>query len=73
MKIIYNVLTPKQSKIDNCIFLHFLFFFFMPIGVPKVPFLVPGDDEASYTIDFSKKDLGQEVNGGSSRNFYILL
>jgi len=45
----------------------------MPIGVPKVPFLVPGDDEASYTIDFSKKDLGQEVNGGSSRNFYILL
>ena len=71
MKIIYNVLTPKQTKIDNCIFLHFLFF--MPIGVPKVPFLMPGDDDASYTIDFSKKDLDQEVNSGSIRNFYILL
>jgi hypothetical protein len=45
----------------------------MPIGVPKVPFLMPGDDEASYTIDFSKKDLDQEVNSGSIRNFYILL
>ncbi len=35
----------QQSQIDNCIF---IFFHLMPIGVPKVPFLLPGDDDASW-------------------------
>ena len=62
------VLTPKQTKIDNCIFLHLLFLFFMPVGVPKVPYLMPGDDEASWVDLYHRLYeerllfLGQEVN-----------
>nr|QIB71930.1 ATP-dependent Clp protease proteolytic subunit [Fagonia indica] len=68
------VLTPKQSKIDNCIFFHF-----MPIGVPKVPFLLPGDDDASW-IDLYNRlfqerllFLGQEVNSEISNQLVGLM
>lgn len=63
-----------QSKINNLII-----FQFMPIGVPKVPFLVPGDDEASW-IDLYNRlfqerllFLGQEVNSEISNQLVGLM
>nr|YP_009968454.1 clp protease proteolytic subunit [Galega officinalis]QMX77658.1 clp protease proteolytic subunit [Galega officinalis] len=51
----------------------------MPIGVPKVPFLVPGDDEASW-IDLYNRlfqerllFLGQEVNSEISNQLVGLM
>lgn len=51
----------------------------MPLGVPKVPFLVPGDDEASW-IDLYNRlfqerllFLGQEVNSEISNQLVGLM
>lgn len=51
----------------------------MPIGVPKVPFLLPGDDEASW-IDLYNRlfqerllFLGQEVNSEISNQLVGLM
>lgn len=61
--ILFHILTPKQSKVENCILFHF-----MPVGIPKVPFLIPGDDEASWVDVYNRLYherllfLGQEIN-----------
>nr|YP_010758700.1 ATP-dependent Clp protease proteolytic subunit [Caragana tibetica]WEW73241.1 ATP-dependent Clp protease proteolytic subunit [Caragana tibetica] len=51
----------------------------MPIGVPKVPFLVPGDDDASWVELYNRLFherllfLGQEINGEISNQLTGLM
>lgn len=74
--ILFHALTPKQSKIENCILFHFIF---MPVGVPKVPFLVPEDEDASW-IDLYNRlfherllFLGQEIKSEISNQLVGLM
>ena len=74
------VLTPKQSNIDNRIFEDAIaFLFFMPVGIPKVVYLMTGDDEESWTDLYHRLYeerllfLGDEVNSEISNQLNGLL
>lgn len=74
------VLTPKQSNIDNRIFEDAIaFLFFMPVGIPKVVYLMTGDDEESWTDLYHRLYeerllfLGDEVNSEISNQLNGLM
>lgn len=63
--ILFHVFTPKHRKIENCI----LFDFIMPVGIPKVPYFIPDDDDDGSWVELYQRIyherllfLGQEIN-----------
>nr|YP_010637801.1 clp protease proteolytic subunit [Saxifraga consanguinea]WBQ50443.1 clp protease proteolytic subunit [Saxifraga consanguinea] len=74
MKTIKPIITfPHQSKAEYFVFL------LMPIGVPKVPFRIPGEEDASWVDVYNRLYrervlfLGQEVDSEISNQLIGLM